>query len=108
MINAFKVDDQSLRNVMNLFDDELNKGLSGNKDPKPTVKMLPSFVRGLPSGEETGHFLALDLGGTNFRVLLITLRGRGKTEVQSKSYKIPQNIMHGTATQVSLQRRYIV
>ena len=37
------------------------------------VKMLPSFVRHLPDGHENGTFVALDLGGTNFRVLLIDI-----------------------------------
>lgn len=41
-----------------------------------TIKMLPTYVHDLPNGEEKGKFLALDLGGSNFRVLLITLDGR--------------------------------
>lgn len=32
-----------------------------------SVKCYPTYVRYLPTGEETGQFLALDLGGTNFR-----------------------------------------
>ena len=32
-----------------------------------SVKCFPTYVRHLPTGEETGKFLALDLGGTNFR-----------------------------------------
>lgn len=32
--------------------------------------MLPSYVTHLPDGHETGTFIGLDLGGTNFRVLL--------------------------------------
>ena len=35
-----------------------------------SVKMLPSYVTHLPDGHETGTFIGLDLGGTNFRVLL--------------------------------------
>ena len=50
---------------------------------------------------ECGEFLALDLGGTNFRVLLVRLQGHD-VEIQSKTYLIPQRIMLGTGTQVSL------
>ena len=32
-----------------------------------SVKCFPTYVRHLPTAEETGRFLALDLGGTNFR-----------------------------------------
>lgn len=48
---------------------------------------------------ENGNFLALDLGGTNFRVLLINLNGQEVT-MESKIYLIPQHIMTGTGEQV--------
>lgn len=49
---------------------------------------------------EKGKFLALDLGGTNFRVLLIHLKGENDFEMQSKIYAIPQSIMTGSGTQL--------
>ena len=36
-----------------------------------TMKMIPSFVDRRPNGLEQGSFLALDLGGTNFRVVQV-------------------------------------
>lgn len=48
---------------------------------------------------EKGNFLALDLGGTNFRVLLITLDGQN-FDMKSKIYAIPQSLMLGTGTQL--------
>lgn len=57
--------------------------------------MLPSFVRAVPNGKEKGDFLALDLGGTNFRVLLIKLRGN-VAEMTGKVYRVPENVMKGT------------
>ena len=38
--------------------------------------MLPSYNHQLPSGDERGSFLALDVGGSTFRVALIELSGR--------------------------------
>ena len=35
--------------------------------------MFPTFVRSIPDGSEKGDFLALDLGGTNFRVLWVQI-----------------------------------
>lgn len=49
---------------------------------------------------ERGKFLALDLGGTNFRVLLINLKGEHDFEMTSKIYAIPQKIMIGTGIQL--------
>lgn len=42
----------------------------------------------------------MDLGGTNFRVLLIHLKGDGEFEMQSKIYAIPQSIMIGSGEQL--------
>lgn len=44
--------------------------------------------------------MALDLGGTNFRVLLITL-GENHFDMKSKIYAIPQEIMIGPGVEVS-------
>lgn len=48
---------------------------------------------------ETGKFLALDLGGTNFRVLLIELSGE-HFEMKSKIFAIPEHIMLGSGEQL--------
>ncbi|KAB8223019.1 hypothetical protein BDV33DRAFT_47052 [Aspergillus novoparasiticus] len=45
------------------------------------VSMLPSYNHALPSGTEKGTFLALDVGGSTFRVALIELRGNGDMEI---------------------------
>lgn len=38
--------------------------------------MLPSFCHTLPSGQEKGTYISLDVGGSTFRVALVELRGR--------------------------------
>lgn len=51
---------------------------------------------------EHGEFLALDLGGTNFRVLRVTVTDNGlqKVEMENQIYAIPEDIMRGSGTQV--------
>ena len=49
---------------------------------------------------ENGRFLALDLGGTNFRVLLVDLKGKDQPETVSKLFLIPNIIMLGHGTMV--------
>jgi hexokinase len=48
--------------------------------------------------DETGLFYALDLGGTNFRVLRVQLGGKDRRVIDSESEQvsIPKEIMHGT------------
>lgn len=55
---------------------------------------------------ETGLFYAVDLGGTNFRVLRVCLGGK-KGKVLSQEYEevaIPHELMTGTAKVVSRLR----
>ena len=42
----------------------------------------------------------MDLGGTNFRVLLVTLVPTQTPTFQQQIYKIPEDMMHGTGEQV--------
>lgn len=41
-----------------------------------TACMLPSFCHTLPTGQERGTFIALDVGGSTFRVALVELASR--------------------------------
>lgn len=51
------------------------------------------------SRAEEGKFLALDLGGTNFRVILVELEGK-QFHMDSEVYSVPQDIMLGTGEQL--------
>ncbi|KAJ2928462.1 hypothetical protein H1R20_g8636, partial [Candolleomyces eurysporus] len=52
--------------------------------------MIPTFVFGWPSGDELGDYLAIDLGGTNLRVCLVNLQGKGKFEVTQSKYRLSE------------------
>ncbi|XP_032678925.1 hexokinase type 2 isoform X2 [Odontomachus brunneus] len=91
--------DEQLRLVMQKLTDEINRGLSRETHEDAIVKCFTTYVQDLPNGTEKGNFLALDLGGTNFRVLLITLDGQN-FDMKSKIYAIPQSLMLGTGVQL--------
>src|SRR5436305_62196 len=56
---------------------------------------------GLPTGQEKGAFLTLDLGGTNLRVCWIILSGqRGDSEITQSRYKIPPKLKTGNAEEL--------
>ncbi|XP_037094691.1 hexokinase type 2-like isoform X2 [Pollicipes pollicipes] len=73
---------------------QINLGLGRATNAHATVKCFPTYVKELPNGHEQGRFLALDLGGTNFRVLLIQLAD-GDFKMESRIFAVPQNIMAG-------------
>lgn len=55
------------------------EGLSKEKH-NSSVKMFITYVHALPDGSEVGEYLALDLGGSNFRVLKIIIKEDGSIE----------------------------
>ncbi|XP_026416108.1 hexokinase-2, chloroplastic-like [Papaver somniferum] len=77
--------------------DEMRCGLSvaGGGD----LKMLLSYVNSFPTGPKRGLFYALDIGGTNFRVLRILLDGEGNLDrdgTEMKSWEIHEDQKTGT------------
>jgi hexokinase len=75
------------------FHEEMKHGLDGQTS---SLRMLPSYV-GRPTGTEKGQFLALDLGGTNLRVLAVRLDGRGGAEITAVNrLAVPETVMRGS------------
>ncbi|XP_049872311.1 hexokinase type 2 isoform X1 [Pectinophora gossypiella] len=92
---VLQMTDKQLREIMKRLHNDLVKGLGKDTHAKSIVKCWITYIQDLPNGKERGKFLALDLGGTNFRVLIINL-GENHFDMQSKIYAIPQHIMTGT------------
>ncbi|KAF2532810.1 hypothetical protein F2Q70_00029082, partial [Brassica cretica] len=82
-----------LRQVADAMTVEMHAGLASEGGSK--LKMLISYVDNLPSGEEHGFFYALDLGGTNFRVMRVLLGGKQGRVVkqEAKEVSIPPHLM---------------
>lgn len=91
----FMLNNDILLEIMLKFEREVKKGLSKATHKEAEIKCFVTYVQRFPKGTESGKFLALDLGGTNFRVLYIHLDGNGDFEQISKSYGIPTSIMVG-------------
>ncbi|MFA6412890.1 MAG: hypothetical protein WCW53_09345 [Syntrophales bacterium] len=91
--NVFFISLHDAQEIISNFHQEMRYGLAGEKS---SLKMIPSFVS-RPKGTEKGKFLALDLGGTNIRVLAVELDGNGKAALAAVSkVVIPQEMMVGT------------
>ena len=76
----------------------MDHGLSADPSVRAQspLKMVPTFVRKIPDGSETGDFLALDLGGTNFRVLLVQIY-HGEVHIESDIFPLDQDLMTSDA-----------
>ncbi|XP_053509829.1 hexokinase-2 isoform X3 [Ictalurus furcatus] len=97
-----RLSNENLMDVSLRFRREMDRGLGRDTNLTASVKMLPTFVRSTPDGTEKGDFLALDLGGTNFRVLRVKVSSDGKqtVEMENQIYAIPETLMRGSGTEL--------
>lgn len=89
----FQYSDSELVDVYKSFLDEMESGLYG----KSTLKMLSSHVHNLPTGNEQGIFYAVDLGGSNLRILRVSLNGIHSKVVENRSV-IPLELLSASST----------
>lgn len=93
--DEFTLSRDRLLAIMNHFLSEMEAGLAGTPS---SIRMIPSFVTEVPTGVETGTIWAVDMGGSNLRVVEVLLRGGGVIE-QGRQIKreIPLALMHAPA-----------
>uniref|UniRef100_A0A3B5QXM2 Phosphotransferase n=1 Tax=Xiphophorus maculatus TaxID=8083 RepID=A0A3B5QXM2_XIPMA len=101
-LEPFRLSLEKLKEVSTRLRKDMIRGLGKHTHHRAAVKMLPTFVRATPDGTEKGDFLALDLGGTNFRVLHVRVMEEEQKMVKMDSQlcAIPQEIMLGTGEQL--------
>ncbi|XP_030448296.1 hexokinase-1-like [Syzygium oleosum] len=89
-----------LRQVADAMVGEMRAGLASDGGSK--IKMLISYVDSLPTGDEKGLYYALDLGGTNFRVLRVHLGGKEKGIIKREfeEVSIPPHLMTGSSNEL--------
>ncbi|KAF2244902.1 hexokinase [Trematosphaeria pertusa] len=94
----FVVDTAKLKEVTNQFVSELERGL---REENSTIPMNPTWCMAFPDGNETGTFLALDMGGTNLRVCEVTLtEEKGEFDIIQSKYRMPEELKTGTADEL--------
>ncbi|KAJ1726239.1 hypothetical protein LPJ61_005327 [Coemansia biformis] len=89
MAESFAVPDDKVREIIAEFHQAMRAGLA--QDNPDALPMIPTFVNRRPTGKETGHFLALDLGGTNLRVCQVELRGDTTYGLVQQKFTITQD-----------------
>ncbi|RUS27924.1 hypothetical protein BC938DRAFT_482559 [Jimgerdemannia flammicorona] len=85
---------EKLNTVINGFNNELEIGLRTASEGLAT--MIPSFVTSLPTGNEKGTYISLDLGGTNLRAAAVQLLGGGKVEVLEVKSTVTDELRRGS------------
>ncbi|KAI4504672.1 hypothetical protein M0802_000222 [Mischocyttarus mexicanus] len=83
----------TVKKIQDAFVSEMNKGI--HQEPS-SLQMENTYVPELVDGTEAGRFLALDLGGTNFRILLVELKNGSVVREEVKNYHIGSELRVGT------------
>ncbi|CAD6186181.1 unnamed protein product [Caenorhabditis auriculariae] len=95
----FKLSNTTLRRMMSHMSDNMDRGLEKGL-AKSTIAMLPSFVPELPNGTERGKYIAMDLGGTNLRVMLMEIEPGEPMRTKQFNTRMPNAAMHGSGTKL--------
>ncbi|KYM78209.1 PREDICTED: hexokinase-1-like [Atta cephalotes] len=82
------------RKIQDVFISEMNKGI--HQQPS-SLQMENTYIPELLDGTEEGLYLALDLGGTNFRVVLLELAHGAPIREEVKRYYIGSELRVGSA-----------
>jgi hexokinase len=93
-LNQFVLSKEQIQKIVDGMTEEFVEGLS-TTDPK-NITQQPSFITRLPTGQETGLYLAIDMGGTNLRTAAVHLLGDGKVGVTMEKHEITQELKTGT------------
>ncbi|KAK4461364.1 putative glucokinase [Cladorrhinum samala] len=86
----FDYSDGDVNKAVKEFLRQLDEGLQ--KDGT-SLSQIPTYVTGVPNGTEKGLYMAVDLGGTNFRVCSIQLNGDTTFNLTFSKVAIPKELM---------------
>ncbi|KAL1876406.1 hypothetical protein VTK73DRAFT_9345 [Phialemonium thermophilum] len=90
IVAQFEYSDEDLNKGVQEFIRQMREGLE--KDGT-SLSQIPTYVTAVPNGTEKGTYLAVDLGGTNFRVCSVQLNGDSTFNLTYSKVAIPKDIM---------------
>ena len=86
----FEYSSEDLNRGVKAFISQMDEGLQKNGT---SLSQIPTYVTAVPNGTEKGLYLAVDLGGTNFRVCSIQLHGNTTFSLTQSKVAIPRELM---------------
>jgi hexokinase len=86
----FEYSKEDVNRGVQAFIQQMDEGLSKTG---ATMSQIPTYVTAVPNGTEKGLYMAVDLGGTNFRVCSIQLHGNSTFSLTQSKVAIPKELM---------------
>ena len=81
-----------------LLNQELKYGLQANPERPSVFPMVNTFVTKIPTGNEIGDFIGLDIGGSNLRIIHLKLSKVGdkyEKSVDIEFYDVSKEVRQG-------------
>jgi hexokinase len=97
LLSGFFIQQDRLDKLQSAFRSELEAGLKEGLSGS-CLQMENTYVPELPNGKEEGTYLALDLGGTNFRVMLMEMKSGKITREEVAYYTVQEKTRLGPGT----------
>ncbi|KAI9721260.1 MAG: hypothetical protein M1812_002422 [Candelaria pacifica] len=86
----FEYSPDDVRKGVKEFIKQMDEGL---QKTGTSLSQIPSYVTAVPNGTEKGLYMAVDLGGTNFRVCSVRLHGNTTFSLTQSKVAIPKELM---------------
>ncbi|KAM7201895.1 putative glucokinase [Naviculisporaceae sp. PSN 640] len=90
VVAQFDYTDEDVNKAVKEFIRQMGEGL---ENEGTSLSQIPTYVTGVPNGTEKGLYMAVDLGGTNFRVCSINLNGDTTFNLTFSKVAIPRELM---------------
>ncbi|KAF2749186.1 hypothetical protein M011DRAFT_525099 [Sporormia fimetaria CBS 119925] len=90
VVAEFDFDQNAVQKSVDEFLREMDEGL---QNEGTELSQIPTYVTAVPNGTEKGLYMAVDLGGTNFRVCSVNLHGNSTFTLTQSKTPIPHDLM---------------
>jgi hexokinase len=99
-VREFTVTSAKLKELTEYFIKSMEDGLQHQPgEHSKGLPMIPTYVTSIPNGRERGIFLAADLGGTNFRVCSVDLKGNSTFKLEQSKNRIPDDLLEAESSE---------
>lgn len=95
--NKFILTADQMRKIKQVFLEEMKLGSMLKPPKKSSLLMMNTYITEIIDGTESGDFLSLDLGSTNFRVCHLNMCGKKEEKFDVKYYDIAEPLKKGKA-----------
>ncbi|ROT34722.1 glucokinase [Sodiomyces alkalinus F11] len=90
IVSLFELSDDWLNRAVGEYISQAEEGL---RSDGTSLSQIPTYVTAVPNGKEKGVYLAVDLGGTNFRVCSVRLNGDTTFNLTYNKVAVPKELM---------------